>query len=65
VKRVFRWLLWIFLVFLVFAIFRSPEQAAGIVVGGFEGIEAGIGAIVAFFDAVLAQSADSAAPLAP
>lgn len=59
-KRVLRWLLWIFLVFLVFAIFRSPEQAAGIVVGGFEGIGAGVEAIVAFFDAVLAQSTDSA-----
>lgn len=55
-RRVLKWLLWIFLIFMVYSIFRSPEQAAGIVVGGLEGIAAGFDAIFRFFDAVLVQS---------
>ena len=58
-KKVLKWALWIFLVFLVYAIFQSPEQAAGIVVGGFEGIAAGFDAVFTFFDEVLQQSSDT------
>ncbi len=58
-RKILKWALWIFLVFLVFAIFRSPEQAAGIVVGGFEGLEAAVGAVFTFFDEVLQQSSDT------
>lgn len=56
VKRALRWLLWLSLAFLIYSIFRSPEQAAAIVVGGFEGIGAAFEAIFRFFDAILAES---------
>lgn len=55
-KRALKWLLWLSLAFLIYSIFRSPEQAAAIVVGGFEGIASGFNAIFRFFDAILAES---------
>lgn len=64
-KKVLKWALYIFLVFLVYAIFQSPAQAASIVVGGFEGIGAGFGAVFTFFDEVLRQTNGSAPPPAP
>jgi succinate-acetate transporter protein len=62
VKRFLKWVLWIALAFLVYAIFRSPEQAASIIVGGFQGIGAAFGAIFAFFDALLQQTTGTAPP---
>jgi hypothetical protein len=53
-----RWvrvLLWIVLIFLIYAIFRSPQDAAQIVTAAIQGIGAGLGAVFAFFDAILAQ----------
>lgn len=52
--RARKWLFWILIAFLLYAIFRSPDQAAGIVRAGFDGIAAGLRAIGAFFDALLA-----------
>lgn len=57
-----RWLRilgWIFLIFLIYAIFRSPEDAADIVVSGVEGIAALFSAIFTFFDAVIGELDDS------
>jgi len=48
--------LWIFLIFLIYSIFRSPEDAANLVVSGVEGIGRGLGAIFIFFDAVLGRA---------
>lgn len=59
IRRILKWALWIFLIFLVYAIFRSPEQAASIVVGGIDGISAGLNAIFTFFDEVLRQTSDT------
>lgn len=62
-KRVLRWLLWIALAFLIYAIFYSPEQAADIIVSAIQGIGRAIGAVFAFFNAMLAElGADTAAP---
>ena len=61
-KRALKWLLWISLGFLVYSIFRSPEQAAEIVVGGFQGIGAAFGAVFAFFDAILQQTSGNPPP---
>jgi len=61
-KKVLKWVLWLFLAFLVYSIFRSPEQAASLVVGGFQGIAAAFGAVFAFFDAILVQSGNAPAP---
>lgn len=62
-KRVLRWLLWIALIFLVYAIFYSPEQAADIIVDAIQGIGRAVGAVFAFFNAMLAElGSDSAAP---
>lgn len=61
-KRVLKWVLWIFLIFLLYSIFRSPEQAASIVVGGIEGIGSAFNAIFRFFDAVLSQTSGTPAP---
>lgn len=47
-------LIWTLVAFLVYAIFRSPDQAAGIVRTGVDGIGAGLSAIGRFFDALLA-----------
>jgi hypothetical protein len=55
-KKVLKWVAWAFVAFLVYSIFRSPEQAAALVVGGFQGIAAALGAVFAFFDAILVQS---------
>ena len=61
-KRALKWLLWLSLAFLIYSIFRSPEQAAAIVVGGFEGIGAGFNAVFTFFDEVLRQSSGTPPP---
>lgn len=61
-RKILKWVLWLFLAFLVYSIFRSPEQAASLVVGGFQGISAAFGAVFAFFDAILAQSGAAPAP---
>ena len=61
-RKILKWVLWLFLAFLVYSIFRSPEQAAALVVGGFQGIGAGFGAVFAFFDAILAQTGATPAP---
>jgi hypothetical protein len=57
-----RWLRilgWIFLIFLIYAIFRSPEDAADIVVSAVEGIAALFSAIFTFFDAVIGELDES------
>ena len=64
-KKVLKWVAWAFVAFLVYSIFRSPEQAAGLVVGGFQGIAAALGAIFAFFDAILVQSGNAPPPTTP
>ncbi len=47
-------LLWLVVAFFVYAIFKSPNQAAGIVKGGWDGLLQGLGAVGNFFDALLA-----------
>lgn len=57
-----RWLRilgWIFLIFLIYAIFRSPEDAADIIVSAVQGIAALFAAIFTFFDAVIGELDDS------
>ena len=46
-------LIWVLVAFLVYAVFKSPDQAAGIVRGAWDGIISGLGAVAAFFDALL------------
>ena len=58
-KKVLKWVAWLFVAFLVYSIFRSPEQAAGIVVGGFDGLSAALDAVFTFFDEALQQSSDT------
>ncbi len=57
--RPVQWVLWAFFIFLIYSIFRSPEDAASLVVGGFEGIGRGFAAIFTFFDAVLTRMGSS------
>lgn len=52
-RRFRKVLFWVVIAFLVYAVFRSPDQAAGIVRAAWDGIVAGLGAIAAFFDALL------------
>lgn len=51
--RLKRPLIWVLVAFLVYAVFKSPDQAAGIVRGAWDGIVTGLGAVAAFFDALL------------
>ncbi len=46
-------LIWLVLAFFLYAVFRSPDQAASIVRGAWDGILAGLGSVTAFFDALL------------
>ena len=46
-------LIWVLVAFFVYAVFRSPDQAAGIARNGWDGIVSGLGAVAAFFDALL------------
>ncbi|GAB3591928.1 hypothetical protein GCM10027446_11590 [Angustibacter peucedani] len=48
-------LLWLVVAFFVYAIFKSPDQAAGIVKSGWDGLLEGLRAVGHFFDALLAQ----------
>ncbi len=52
-SRLKRALIWLLVAFFVYAVFRSPDQAAGIVRSGWDGLVSGLGAIAAFFDALL------------
>ena len=47
-------LVWFVIAFLVYAVFQSPEQAAGLIRGAFEGLLDLLAAIGDFFDALLA-----------
>jgi hypothetical protein len=47
-------LFWFVVAFFVYAIFQSPDQAAGLVRGAFDGLAQGVSAIGDFFDALLA-----------
>jgi hypothetical protein len=47
-------LIWVVVAFFVYAIFRAPDQAAGVVKSGFNGVAEGVSAVGAFFDALLA-----------
>ena len=51
--RLKRPLIWVLVAFLVYAVFKSPDQAAGIVRGAWDGIVAGLAAVASFFDALL------------
>ena len=53
----------VFLVFIIYAIFRSPDESADLIVGGIEGIAAGVGAVFSFFDSILGSLGDSALAL--
>lgn len=53
--KVKKWLGWFLLAFCVYAVFKSPEQAANLVGGAFEGISAILSGIGRFFDALLAR----------
>ena len=46
-------LIWLLVAFFVYAVFRSPDQAADIVRGAWDGIVSGLGSVAAFFDALL------------
>jgi len=46
-------LFWFVVAFFVYAVFQSPDQAAGLVRGAFDGILGLLGAIGNFFDALL------------
>lgn len=48
-------LLWFVVAFFVYAVFRSPDQAASLVRGAVDGLVAAVGAVGAFFDALLAN----------
>ncbi len=62
-RRLLRWLLWIALAFLLYAIFYSPEQAAEIIVSAVEGLGRAVGAVFAFFNAMLVEvGADPVSP---
>lgn len=50
-----KYLTWFLVAFFVYAIFRSPEQAAGLVGGAFDGIVAILSGVGKFFDALLAR----------
>ena len=52
-RRLRKALLWVLVAFFVYAVFRSPDQAAGIVRSAWDGIVSGLGAVAAFFDALL------------
>lgn len=51
--KVKKWVGWFLLAFCVYAIFKSPEQAANLVRGAFDGIFAIFDGIGKFFDALL------------
>ncbi len=53
--RLKRPLLWLLVAFFVYAIFKSPDQAAGIVKGGWAGLMDGLRAVGNFFDALLSS----------
>jgi hypothetical protein len=55
-KRIRTVLLWFVIAFLVYAVFQSPDQAAALVRGAFDGLMGLLGAIGEFFDALLAGS---------
>ena len=55
-KRVRTVLFWFVVAFFVYAVFQSPDQAAALVRGAFDGILAGLEAIGEFFDALLTQA---------
>ena len=46
---------WLLLIFLVYAIFRSPTNAADLVVSAVNGIGSGLGAIFTFFDTIISR----------
>jgi hypothetical protein len=48
-------LLWFVVAFFVYAVFRSPDQAASLVRGAVDGLVGALGAVGAFFDALLAS----------
>ncbi|MGN6299779.1 MAG: hypothetical protein ACTHN8_01635 [Angustibacter sp.] len=54
VGRLRKPLLWIVIAFFVYAVFKSPDQAASIVKGGWAGLGDGARAVGNFFDALLA-----------
>lgn len=54
VGRLRKPLLWIVIAFFVYAVFKSPDQAASIVKGGWAGLGDGARAVGHFFDALLA-----------
>jgi hypothetical protein len=54
VKRLKTFLIWVVVIFLVYAVFRSPDQAADIVRGAWDGIVSAVRSVTAFFDALLA-----------
>lgn len=49
-------LFWFVVAFFVYAIFQSPDQAAGLVRGAFDGFAGLLGSVGDFFDALLAGS---------
>lgn len=53
--RVKKYVVWFLVAFLVYAIFKSPDQAAAMVGGAFDGVVAVFNAIGRFFDALLAR----------
>lgn len=55
-KRIRTVLFWFVVAFFVYAVFQSPDQAAALVRGAFEGIMSGLRAIGDFFDALLAEA---------
>ncbi len=55
VGKVRKPLLWLVVAFFVYAIFKSPDQAAGIVNSGWDGLLEGLRAVGRFFDALLAS----------
>lgn len=61
-RRLLRWLLWIALAFLLYAIFYSPEQAADIIVDAIEGLGRAVGAVFAFFNAMLVELGSDPVP---
>jgi hypothetical protein len=46
-------LLWLLLIFFLYAVVKSPDQAAGMVRGAWDGIQQGLNAGSRFFDALL------------
>lgn len=49
-----KYLGWFLVIFVIYAIFKSPEDAAAMVNGAFDGLAAVLGAVGRFFDAILA-----------